>query len=93
MDQPLVTERVRELDEREEAARAVAELELGRRGGELEQLGHVEEPRVDLVLEHVHDRRLAQAQAAVGERLAVTRERVCAGAAPDDLQRKHDLTE
>ena len=93
MHHPLGDRAVRELDEREQHARAVAELELGRRGGELEQLGHREQPRVDLVLQHVHRRRLARAEAAVGERLAVTRKRIRAGAPPDHFERKHDLTE
>ncbi len=80
-------------NEGEENARTVAELELGRRLGELEQLGHRKEPRVDLVLQHVHRRGLARAQAAVGERLAVTRKRIRAGASPDHFEREHDLTE
>ncbi len=90
---PLADRALRERDEREERAGAVAELELRRLRGQLEQLGHREQARGDLVLEHVHRRRLAQAKTTVGERLAVTRERVRTGAPPDHFQRKHDLTE
>ncbi len=93
MHHPLGDRAARDGDEREENARAVAELEVGRRLGELEQLGHREQPRVHLMLEHVHRRGLARAQAAVRERLAVTRKRIRAGATPDHFERKHDLTE
>ena len=93
MHHPLGDRAVRELDQGEQHSRAVAELELGRRGSELEQLRHREQPRIDLVLQHVHRRGLARVEAAVGERLAVTRERIRAGAPPDHFERKHDLTE
>ncbi len=93
MHHPFGDRTARNVDEREENARMSLELELRRRRGELEQFRHREQPRVDLVFQHMHRRRLARAQAAVGERLTVTRKRIRPGAAPDHLERKHDLTE